>query len=99
MESQKCPNCNANMILKNNRDGTTSYLCQYCGNKIDIQPKTFADKLFVMSKRAINAYNEYKDPLSKLPTEEELARMSPKERKRAEREIKYQQAIARARRR
>ena len=99
MENQKCPNCSANMILINNRDGTTSYKCEYCGNIISIQPESLTEKLFVMTKRAINAYNEYKDPLSKLPTEEELSRMSPKERKRAEREIRYQQAVARARRR
>lgn len=65
MADQKCPNCSANMILKNNRDGTTSYHCEYCGNIIDIQPKTTADKLFTFVNRAVNAINERMDPTIK----------------------------------
>ena len=99
MQSEKCPNCNANMILKENRDGTSSFLCEYCGHVIYVQPKTISDKLMVFTKRAINAYNEHNDPLHGLPTEEELAQMSPRERKWAERQIKYAQAVARTRRR
>lgn len=63
MAVQKCPDCAANMILVNNRDGTTSYHCEYCGKTIDIHPETTADKLFTFAKRAVNAISDRVDPI------------------------------------
>lgn len=99
MEKQQCPNCSAPLTLVNNRDGTTSYLCGYCGYKEDHKPESTADKIFSLVNRAINAYNDSKDPMAGIPSEEELSQMSSKERKRWEVEIRRRQAIARAGRR
>lgn len=58
MDNQKCPNCAAPMILKNNRDGTTSYSCDYCGYVLNNRPKTAADKVFTFLNRAINTLKD-----------------------------------------
>lgn len=99
MEKQQCPNCSAPLNLSNNRDGTTSYVCDYCGYRKDNKPETTSDKLFSLANRVITSMNERRDPMAGIPSEEELARMSPKERKRWEIEIRRRQAIARAGRR
>ena len=64
MNDQKCPNCAASMILVNNRDGTDSYKCEYCGHVINNRPKTAADRVFSFVKRAVNALKDDDDPLA-----------------------------------
>lgn len=61
MENQKCPNCSAPMILINNRDGTTSYECKYCGYVLNNRPKTTSDKIFSFINRAVNALKDEGD--------------------------------------
>lgn len=78
MDNQKCPNCAAPMMLINNRDGTTSYKCEYCGYVFNNRPKTATDKVFSFINRAVNALKEDSDPLSGISPE-----------KRAEFEQKY----------
>ena len=58
MADQKCPNCSAPMLLINNRDGTTSDKCDYCGYEHKNLPKTTTDKVFTFMKRAVNALKD-----------------------------------------
>lgn len=64
MDNQKCSNCAAPMILVNNRDGTTSYKCEYCGYVFNNKPKTTTDKVFAFINRAVNALKEDDDPFA-----------------------------------
>ena len=110
MPAQKCPDCSANMILVNNRNGTTSFHCEYCGKIIDNRPASNADKVFSLVNRAINAYNEYKENSSGDPyldqriadLRKRLEFASGKERakleKKLERELQYRAAVSRSRR-
>ena len=64
MDRQKCENCSAPMVLKNNRDGTTSYECPYCGYVVNNRPKTASDRVFTFLNRAVNALKDGDDPLA-----------------------------------
>ena len=110
MADQKCPDCGANMLLLNNRDGTISYLCKYCGKRFDVQPVSTSDKLFAFAKRAINAINERREEDDYDPyldqhiatLRKKLETASGKERakleKRLEKDLQYREACHRARR-
>lgn len=87
MENQKCPNCSAPMRLKNNADGTNSFVCEYCGSVINNLPKTTADKIFSFVNRAVNAL---KDPSpEELSPEQKAIQDAYKERQ----EIMYQRYL------
>ena len=58
MDNQKCPNCAAPMILINNRDGTTSYRCNYCGYEYNNRPKNATERVFSFINRAVNALKD-----------------------------------------
>ena len=73
MENQKCPGCSAPMQLINNPDGTTSFICQYCGTKINNQPKTAVDKIFTFANRIANAFKEEPVDVEKLSPDQKAA--------------------------
>ena len=81
MDSQKCPQCAAQMILVNKRDGTDAYVCEYCGNIIDIRPKTASDRIFSFVNRAINALKDDTPAVSSAKQEEYNRRMAEIDRK------------------
>ena len=82
MTNQKCQNCSAPMTLIQNRDGTDSYKCAYCGAVINIRPKTVSDKVFTFINRAANALKDdgtsAMSPEKKTAYDERLAAINEK---------------------
>ena len=60
MDNQKCAQCGAPMKHIANRDGTDTFVCEYCGASQHVSPKSVSDKLFSFANRAVNAYAERK---------------------------------------
>lgn len=82
MTNQKCQNCSAPMELIQNRDGTDSYKCSYCGAVIHIRAKTASDKVFAFINRAANALKDdgssAMSPEKKAVYDEKLAAINEK---------------------
>lgn len=78
MEEQKCSQCGATMILVHNRDGSSSYKCEYCGHRIDIRPQTASDHISTFINRAINAVSEAKESLKENLGMNEAVQIDPK---------------------